>query len=30
MNIGEKKRSKVDQEVESTFWMYLIEGLLSN
>jgi hypothetical protein len=28
MNIGENKRSKIYQEVVSTFWMYLIEGLL--
>jgi hypothetical protein len=27
MNIGENKHSKVYQEVVSTFWMYLIEGL---
>jgi hypothetical protein len=27
MNIGENKRSKVYQEVVSTFWMYLIESL---
>ncbi len=27
MNIGENKRSKMYQEVVSTFWMFLIEGL---